>query len=167
MDDILLNESQIKRLVSSISRRINKDYPTEPIIILCILSGASLFACDLVKKIAAPTTLLFAKCSSYKGESRGRLSFDYWPDFDFTGKHVIIVEDIVDSGSTIRQVIERVLKNNEPASYKVCSLIKRQGCPCYVDYLGCQVSKGLWIYGYGMDYPENINRNLVNIYIKS
>ena len=167
---LFLDRQDIKRIVNTIGDRINKSVvatPSNPIVLLGIMDGAAMFMCDIAKQIKHPTVMLFAKCHSYNETSQGRFVFDYWPDYDFTGKHVIIVDEIIDTGNTMREVMQMILKNHEPLKIEICGLIKRAGCPCYVDYLGRQVAPEAWLFGYGMDYPDGMNRNLANIYIKS
>lgn len=169
MAEVLFDRKKIQSLVSKIAKRINKDHRKhdKPIVLLGVLGGAAPFMCDLAKRITVPVEMQFLKCHSYEGTKQRSLSFDYWPEYDFSGKDVIIVEDIVDTGSTMREVQQRLLRDNEPRSISICSLLKRKGCSCYIEYMGCQVNEGLWLYGYGMDWPDGLNRNLSNIYIKS
>lgn len=166
---LFLDRREIQKIVKNIGSKINKaiskSRTEEPIVLLGIMDGAVMFMCDVAKEIKHPTVMLFTKCHSYKGTTQGGLEFDYWPDFDFSGKHIIIIDEIVDSGNTIRGVMQKIVKNHEPHTIDVCSLIKRKGCPCYVRFLGKQADQGLWLYGYGMDQgQEGMNRNLTNIY---
>ena len=170
MAEVFLSRRDIQKIVKTIGKRISKaiikTQPEKPIVLLGVMDGAAMFMCDVAKEIEFPVVMLFAKCKSYTGTTRGNIEYEYWPDFDFTGRHVIIVDEIIDTGSTMRSVMEKILKKHEPACIEICGLIKRKNSPCYVDYLGRQVHEDAWLYGYGMDWPDKQNRNLANVYIK-
>lgn len=167
-DKIFLDKNSIQKIVGEIADKINNNKHIKyPLVLFGVMDGASIFMCDLAKEIKGEVIMLFTKCHSYSETSQKKLIFDYWPNYDFTDKHIIVVDEIIDTGNTIREIMQKILKKHNPRKIEICGLIKRIGCPCHVDYLGGQVSKDAWLYGYGMDYPNHTNRNLVNIYIKS
>lgn len=165
--DIFLEESSIAKMVKSVARRMNSHYKevTEPVVLLCVLKGSFIFTADLSRKLNFPHRIEFIKCSTYKGKVKGSSKIDYWPEMDLDNKDIVFIEDIVDSGGTLLFLQEEILrKGYEPRSVTTASLLKRRSSEYYVNFLGRIVEEGLWIYGYGMDHPQEMNRNLSSIY---
>ena len=117
---ILLSEEQILQRVQELGRQISNDYRGEEIIIVCVLKGAVVFLADLLRSIDVPTDLDFVQISSYGDgtESTGTPSVLHCPTTDIKGKHVLVVDDIVDSGLTLSHLEESLLVE-KPASLKL------------------------------------------------
>ena len=162
---ILISEREINKRVNSLARRISRDYAGKYIIVLCILNGAFMFASDLVKKIKVPLEIDFISLSSYSGmESSEEIVVDFTSRVSLKNKHVLIVEDIVDTGLTAKYLLE-CIGDKQPASIKFCSLLdkpSRRKVDVKIDYIGFTI-EDIFVVGYGMDY-ENEYRNLTNIH---
>lgn len=165
--EILLTEEQIKKEVKRLGQEISRDYKNEDLIIIGVLKGAFMFLSDLIREINIIMEIEFIELSSYGGkstESSGEIQLIKDINKNLSNKHVLIVEDIVDTGFTISFLRERVRKEN-PASLKVCSLTSkpaRREKEVIIDYLGFEVPNN-FIVGYGIDYDERY-RNLREIY---
>lgn len=162
IDSKLINES-----VQSIGRKISQDYGEEQISILCVLNGAFMFAADLMRSIASPCEISFIRLSSYEGtETTGKVRMvNDIPD-SLSNRHVLIVEDIVDTGITMNFLINEV-KKLQPKSIKVATMFdkpSRRKCHVHVDYIGLTI-EDKFIVGYGLDY-NGLFRNLPDIYTK-
>lgn len=167
--EILFTKNQIQNKIKDIANQINLDLLDieEEVICICILNGAIFFFSDLCKKISFPIKLDFIKVSSYgsKTKSNGFIKFTKDLDINIYNKRVIIIEDIIDTGLTIQQLIKK-LKENKPKDIKICTLInklERREHNVQIDYSGFEIKEG-FVIGYGMDLNENF-RALENIYI--
>ena len=159
---ILFTEQQLKQCVQKIADEINRDYAGKEIYAIGILKGAMIFYSDLVRAIKVPVAFDFMAASSYgKGtSSSGQVKILKDLDFSIEGKHVIIVEDIVDSGLTLSYLL-RNMKSRHPASVKLCALLNkpsRREVDVKVDYVGYDVPNEFLV-GYGLDYDSRY-RNL-------
>jgi len=162
----LYSKDYIARQVSRLGSEISQDYQNEEILLVIVLKGAMVFATDLARQITCPLAMDFICVSSYGGQttSTGKITFKKDLDTDIQGKHVIVVEDIIDTGLTL-QVLTQHLQLRKPASLKICSLISKQKhrkTSTKVDYCGITMDDG-FIIGYGLDYNE-LYRNLDAIY---
>ena len=162
----LYSKEYISEQVNRLGAEISHDYGNEEIVLLIVLKGASLFAADLARQITNPLSMDFIRLSSYGGQttSSGKVTLKTDLDSEIKGKHVIIVEDIIDTGLTIK-VLKQHLLQHSPASLKVCSLISKRmhrKTPTNIDYCGITMDDG-FIVGYGLDYNE-LYRNLDAIY---
>ena len=151
----LISADQIKTRISEIANQINKDYEGKDLVVVCILNGAFVFCADLVRMLELPIYMDFMKASSYgdSTESSGHLKIDLDLKVDIEGKHVLLVEDIVDTGLTLTNILNRLSKRN-PASIKLASLLfkeARNEHPVPIDYLGFDI-EDLFVIGYGLDY---------------
>ena len=160
--DIMYGVSEIKAKVTAIGRQIMKDYAGKEITAICILKGAVVFFSDLVRAIDLSVKLDFMIVSSYGNavSTSGSVRILKDLDHDIKGKHVIVVEDIVDSGTTMYYLLQ-YLAEKEPASLKLCALLSkpdRRKVDVPIDYCGYEVPDE-FIVGYGMDYAEKY-RNL-------
>jgi hypoxanthine phosphoribosyltransferase len=163
----LFTEEQIAERVLELAEIINKDYEGEDILLVGILKGASVFVADLMRKIKADTNIDFMSVSSYGNstESSGSIKILKDLDVDIKGKNVLVVEDIIDSGVTLKNLVE-TLETREPKSLKLCTLLdkpQRRKTDVKVDYVGF-VIEDKFIVGYGIDYAEKY-RNLPYIAI--
>jgi len=163
--DPYLDQEKILTGVKAIAREINHDYEGKEIILIGVLKGAFVFMNDLIKHIQLPVEIEFIRVSSYEGTtSTGRmnLSIDY--PSSIKNKHIIIVEDIVDTGLTAKYLLDRA-KTFAPASVSMASLIVKPDCVetnIKIDYIGFEIPDH-FIVGYGMDYNEK-GRELSSIY---
>ena len=166
LGEIILDEetinNRVKELGAQISADYDKEYPGEPVIIICILKGGSIFAADLLKKLTIDARIDFMAVSSYGAstKSMGVVKINKDLDTSIEGKNVLIVEDIIDSGLTLHYLIKS-LWGREPKSIKVCTLLDkpaRRKVEMNADYVGFEV-ENKFIVGYGLDFDEKY-RNL-------
>lgn len=153
---VVLTEDQIQKRVRKLAETISNDYYGKKPVMICMLKGAVLFFTDLVKRMTVPPYLEFARLSSYRnGTSGGEIEVISDINVDITGKDVIIVEDVVDSGKTLEYFIG-LLKKKNPASVRICAFLDKPERRCSnikVDYVGFDLHCG-FVIGYGMDYAE-------------
>lgn len=159
---VLLDESQLQKIVDDIAENINSDYKDQDVIVIGILKGSVIFFADLFRKIKGKCSLDFMAASSYGSSavSSGKVKITKDLSADITGKHVIVVEDILDTGNTL-SYIKEYLEQKNPLSVKICTLFdkpSRRKKPITPDYSG-MVIPDLFIVGYGLDYDEKY-RNL-------
>jgi len=162
-EKILFSEEEINKAVSTIADRINKEYEGEEIAFLPVLNGAFMFATDLVKKINLPCTLDFIQCSTYNDGVDSSNNFVMKKDLtrSIEGKHVIVVEDILDSGYTLKKLLE-YLKTKNPKSIKTAVFMDktaRRKEDISADYVAVVLDEDAFIIGYGLDYAQKY-RNL-------
>ncbi|HEY8346165.1 MAG TPA: hypoxanthine phosphoribosyltransferase [Symbiobacteriaceae bacterium] len=153
----LISAEQIQRRVRELGEEISRDYQGKEILIVGILKGAFVFCADLMRTLSVPARVDFMAVSSYgqSTESSGVIRILKDLDASVTGKHVLLVEDIVDTGLTLRYLRE-YLQRQEPASLKVCVLLdkpSRRKTPVTVEYVGFTIPDE-FIVGYGIDYAE-------------
>ena len=159
---VLYTEEQLHQCVEKIAAEINRDYEGKEIYAVGILKGAMIFYSGLVRAIKVPVQFDFMAASSYgkNANSSGQVKILKDLDFSIEGKHVIIVEDIVDSGLTLSYLL-RNMKSRHPASVKLCALLNkpsRREVDVKVDYVGFDVPNEFLV-GYGLDYASRY-RNL-------
>lgn len=158
---------EIKMTVDAIAARIDRDYETLNPILLVVLNGAFIFAADLVRQISIPLRLEFIKVSSYAGtQSSGQMKEDFLWKTSLKGEHVLIVEDIVDTGHTLAY-LKNKLRKEVPASVEVTCLLKKPSSYLYEDiikYEGMSIPND-FVVGYGLDYND-LGRDLDCIYRK-
>lgn len=160
--EVLIDEETLQAKVKELAHKIAQDYQGETVTIICILKGAVLFAADLLRALPIPVEIDFMAISSYGMGARTSGVVRILKDLDHSieGKHVLIVEDIVDSGLTLSYLIES-LSSRQPASLKVCVLLdkpERRVVELEPDYLGFEIPDK-FVIGYGLDYAEKY-RNL-------
>lgn len=160
--DVLLSEDVINTRIRELAAQIDADYAGESVTLLCTLKGAVFFACELAKRITIPVFMEFIQTASYEGtQSTGTVSMKLdIPEEDVAGKHLIIIEDVIDTGRTLSVVKEMMLKRN-PASLKVCTLLDKHECrvvPFEGDYIGFIIGNE-FVVGYGLDVDQKY-RNL-------
>ncbi len=153
---ILLTHEQIQNRVKELGKQITADYQGKSPVIICTLKGAVYFFADLTRNVQLPLMLDFARLSSYRnGTISGDMEMKSDITTDITGKDVIIVEDIVDSGKTLAFFTE-VLKKKNPASIKICAFLdkkERREVDIKADYVGFDIPCG-FVVGYGLDFAE-------------
>ena len=160
--DVMISEAEIAKKVEEIAKQIEIDYKGEPLLVVGILKGASVFVSDLIRKIILDVSIYFMSVSSYGNstESSGTVKILKDLDIDIAGKNVLIVEDIIDSGLTLSNLVKELQIRN-PKSLKLCTLLdkpERRKTDVHVDYVGF-VIEDKFIVGYGIDWAENY-RNL-------
>ena len=160
MDDVaevLFSAEQIHAQVAKLGAQISTDFAGEEILIIAVLKGALLFLADLIRHIDLPLAIDFMAVSSYGAgtESTGVVRILKDLDEPIEGKHVLIVEDIVDSGRTLDYLL-RLLQQRSPATIHVCTLLdkqERREIDVPIDYVGFEVPDE-FVVGYGLDYAE-------------
>lgn len=162
VQEILFSEKQLERCVSELGEKITADYKGKPLVVVGILKGSNIFTSDLVRKIDLPLRMDFMSVSSYGNAttSTGQVKIIKDLDKGIEGEHVLIVEDIVDSGLTLKY-LKDLLATRMPASIKICTLLDkpaRRKEAITPDYVGFEVPDE-FIIGYGIDYAERY-RNL-------
>lgn len=162
--ETLIDETTLQARVEALGDQISADYAgSTNLILICILKGGVMFLCDLTRHIDVPHEIDFMAVSSYgKGvrESTSKVRIDMDLTADISGKHVLIVEDIIDSGFTLQFVI-KMLSARQPASLKLCTLLNkasRRQVTINVDYVGFDIADK-FVFGYGLDLDEKF-RNL-------
>mgnify|MGYP002512547281 FL=1 len=159
---VLLSEEEVNKRISEIGEQISKDYAGKEVHLVCVLRGGSFFMCELSKRITIPVSMDFMSVSSYGNDSKSSGVVKIVKDLDdsLEGKHVIVVEDIIDSGRTLSCLLE-MLMERKPASLKLCTLLDkpdRRVVEVPIDYTGFSVPDE-FIVGYGLDYAQKY-RNL-------
>jgi hypoxanthine phosphoribosyltransferase len=155
---VLISEVDIERRVAELATQISADYANKgEIVLIGILKGAFIFLADLSRRMTIPRVIEFIAVSSYRGGSAQsgavRLVMDVRSSI--AGKHVLVVEDIVDTGRTLQYLI-KMLKSRGPASIKTCALVHKENSTevdVEIDYLGFTIGDE-WVVGYGLDYAE-------------
>lgn len=160
-----LTEQEILLQVKKMADAINKDYEGLRPMCIAILNGSFMFASDLFKNLTIDAEICFIKLASYKGTtSSGQVFTAIGLDVDLIGKHIIIVEDIVDTGKTLNDFLPKLL-HQQPASLKIAALLHKASAtqyPITIDYLGFTIPDK-FVVGYGLDY-DGLGRNLKEIY---
>jgi len=156
----LISSSDINKKVSLIAKGLNK-ITSEDIVMVGILNGSFMFFSDLIKKISLDCEVAFIKAKSYQNNERGILKIDLLEN-NFEGKTVILVEDIIDTGVTLNNIMIELLKKGVEDIF-VVSLLVREGSENLVDYYGFKVNDDKFLVGYGLDNNQK-NRHLTDIY---
>jgi hypoxanthine phosphoribosyltransferase len=159
---VLFDGETIANKVSELAGRISRDYTDKELVLVCVLKGAVMFATDLARGISVPVTLEFIQAASYGGSttSSGNVVIKKDLDTDIRGRHVLLVDTIIDTGGTMNSLL-RMLSARGPSSLGVAVLLDKR-CKRVVDvpiaYRGFEI-QDLFVVGYGMDYGERY-RNL-------
>ncbi len=160
--EVLISEENLKKRVRELGDQISKDYDGKEICMICVLKGGVMFMVDLAKYITVPMTMDFMAVSSYGNDftSTGVVKIVKDLDESIEGKHVLIVEDIIDSGRTLHYLMN-LLKERKPSSIKICTLLdkpEQRLVDVSVEYVGF-VIPDQFVLGYGLDYQQKY-RNL-------
>ena len=159
-----LTSSEISIAIQNIANQINLDYQDKNPLFIAILNGSFIFASDLFKKINIPAEISFIKLASYQGtKSTGNVITAIGLETDLFGRHVVVLEDIIDTGKTLSAFLPQ-LQHQQPKSLKVCTLLHKKEATRYpidIDYLGFEIPD-LFVVGYGLDY-NGYGRNLDQI----
>lgn len=159
---VLYSEEEVQKRIAELAKQIDEDYKnSKEIIVICILKGAAFFTVDLVKKMKTPIIFEVMQVSSYSGtETTGAISIKKDLDCDIKGKDVLIVEDIIDTGYTLRALRQDLL-SRKPNSLKIAVLAdkkERRKVEVPVDYVGYEIPNK-FVVGYGFDVDEK-GRNI-------
>ena len=163
IDHILVSEQQLRDKVAELGAAISRDYAGRDLLLVSILKGAVVFMADLMRAVTIPCSIDFMVVSSYGGtntETTGLVKIVKDLDADLTGKDVLIVEDVLDTGVTLSNLVP-MLKMRNPSSVKICAILDkpaRRKTDIAADYRGFEVPDA-FVVGYGLDYNEKY-RNL-------
>ena len=163
MKEILITEEQIQAKVKELAAQISKDYAGKDPVFVGVLKGVVIFFADMVRNVDIPCEIDFMSISSYSGTTTtGRTEVRKDVSVDIKGRHVIILEDIFDTGTSLTFTVNHLL-NKQPASLKVCTFLdkpdrRRPGITLKPDYVGYTIPNE-FVVGYGLDFNEHY-RNL-------
>ena len=160
--EVLITEEQLKAKVFELAKEIEKDYEGKDLVAICILKGAMVFLCDIVRQIDLPMIVDVMSVSSYGNstKSSGVVKILKDLDTDIEGKDVLIIEDIIDTGLTLSYLME-LLEQRGAASIKLCSILNKnvpKKADITIDYKGFDIPDA-FVVGYGLDYADKY-RNL-------
>lgn len=163
---LYISFENLQQRIRQMATQMDNDYTGKDIVFVAILNGAFMFAADLLKEIRTKCEIQFVKISSYAGlQSTGQIIQHIGLSTTLENKHVIIIEDIIDTGNTLFQFLPEIKKRN-PASIKIATLLLKPAALKHelkIDYTGMEIPND-FIVGYGMDYNE-LGRNLKDIYV--
>jgi hypoxanthine phosphoribosyltransferase len=164
---LLYSADQIAVQVRKLAVQINHDYAEKELLLVGVLKGSFLFIADLCRHLTSTVSIDFVRLASYGSETQSSGIIEFRTDLEtpIKGKHVIIVEDIIDSGYTLQSLYHRLLER-QPASLKICTLLdkhSRREVEIEADYIGMTMDDG-FIVGYGLDFDERY-RHLADIYL--
>lgn len=164
VSDVMISRDEISQMCKRLGNQITQDYKGKEILLVAVLRGAFVFMSDLIREIDLDVSVDFMKVSSYgKGMTSGELRILMDIEEDIQGRHVIIVEDIIDSGNTLAK-LKHFIEDKAPASLAICTAFDkpdRRQVEIDVDYIGIQIPDE-FIVGYGLDYA-GLYRNLPDI----
>ena len=160
--EVLITEDQIDKKVSELAEQISRDYQGKEPVLVCVLNGAVIFLSDLMRRLTIPCSVDFVAWSSYGKDTSSSGVFRILKDLEenVESQHVLIVEDIIDTGLTLHYLLDNI-RTRRPASVKVAALLdkpSRRRVKVKADYLGFQVPDE-FVVGYGLDYAQRY-RNL-------
>ena len=158
----MISQEKVENRIKEMAAQINKDYEGKSVHLVCILKGSVFFTCELAKYITVPVTIDFMQCSSYGADTKSSGIVKLAKDLDepITGRHTIIIEDIIDSGRTLSHLV-KLLSQREPASLQLCTLLDkpdRRVVEVDVKYTGFEIPDK-FVVGYGLDFDQKM-RNL-------
>lgn len=160
-----LSAEKIDAVIQQLAATINADYSDKRPLFIAILNGSFMFASDLLKYVSIPSEICFIKLASYKGtKSTGQVITAIGLDMDIHDRHVIIIEDIIDTGKTLSEFLPQ-LRHQQPASLKICALLHKPEAtthPIHPDMVGFSIPNR-FVLGYGLDY-DGLGRNLPELY---
>lgn len=163
--EVLISEAELQGKITEIAARISEDYAGRNILVIGVLKGAIFFISDLVRQLSVPCELDFMAVSSYGASTHSSGVVRILKDLDIpiAGRHVLIVEDVIDSGLTLSYLLKN-LASREPASLEICTLLAKPGYKrlnITARYVGFELPD-VFVVGYGLDYAERY-RNLPHI----
>jgi len=154
--DPLFTPEQIQQRVAELGAQISADYAGSELVLIVVLKGGLIFAADLMRRLTIPVSIECISASSYqKTVSTGLVQIAGLPDRALTGRRVLVIEDIVDTGRTLRAILDQ-MESQHPKSLAVCALLEKPGrreVAVEVDYVGFNVGDA-FVVGYGLDYEQ-------------
>lgn len=164
---IFITKEQLDERLSQLGRQLDKDFADKKPILIGVLNGAFIFLADLMRHLTIPCEVDFMKLSSYGDEkvSSGQVTALKHIDAKIEGRHIILVEDIVDTGLSMNYLLQKV-KTSNPATVSVVTLLHKKEAtkhPVQLDYVGFEIPNA-FVLGYGLDYAQE-GRNLAQIYV--
>lgn len=167
IERVLISKEELEKQVEELGSRISKDYEGKELVIIGVLKGGFIFLADLARKITIPVDIDFISVSSYgdSSKSSGVVKIIKDVDINISGKHVLIVEDIIDTGLTLNHLVE-LLKTRGPLSVEICAALdkpSRRKVDVNVKYKGIEIPDE-FVIGYGLDYAGKY-RNLPEVCI--
>ena len=157
---------QIERRVTELAGQISRDYEGRELLLIAVLKGSVVFASDLMRRLTVHVTLDFVRARSYRNaESTGRVECTFHPEQSVACKHVLIIEDVLDTGRTASAIVEHI-REGRPDSLALCALFdkpSRRIVPMTADYAGFTLDDR-FVVGYGLDYNE-CGRELPDLYV--
>ncbi|HNB50654.1 MAG TPA: hypoxanthine phosphoribosyltransferase [Anaerolineales bacterium] len=159
IQEILIDEETLQNRIAELGAEISRDYAGQDLLLICILRGGVLFLTDLMRRISIPVTIEFMAVSSYgmgARESTGHVRINYDLKTDIYNRNVVLVEDIIDSGYTLKTVLE-ILQTRHPKSVRICTLLdkaERRKVDIPIGYCGF-VIPDKFVFGYGLDIDEH------------
>lgn len=156
--ETVLGSQEIAARINALGRQITADYQGKKLVLIGILNGAFIFLADLARAITVEAEVDFIRVASYgnAAETSGTVTLSKAPELELADKDILLVEDIVDSGTTIAWLRKYFSAQHRPASLKICALIdkhERRTADVRVDYAGFRLEKGFLV-GYGLDYAQ-------------
>lgn len=163
---VIVSKEAIQAKVKELGQRISEDYKGEELMVLGVLKGSFIFLADLVREISIPLTVDFISVSSYGASTKSSGIVKILKDIDtsIAGKHLLIVEDLIDTGLTLSH-LKKLLQVRGPKSIKVCTILDKPSkrvMPLIAEYPGIEIPDK-FVVGYGLDYAEKY-RNLPEVY---
>lgn len=167
VERVLITKEELEKKVEELGSRISRDYEGKELVIIGVLKGGFIFLADLARNITIPVDLDFISVSSYgdSSKSSGVVKIIKDVDINISGKHVLIVEDIIDTGLTLNHLVE-LLKTRGPLSVKICAALdkpSRRKAAVDVEYKGIEIPDE-FVVGYGLDYAGKY-RNIPEVCI--
>lgn len=154
--EVLFSQEQLERRISELASEISRDFTGQDLVIVCVLKGAFLFAADLCRKLTIECSVDFITAASYVGkESSGDVKISAGTPIDYKDKTVLLIEDIVDTGQTVKKLME-YYRSKSVEDVKVASLLSKKAHRKHelkVDYVGFEVDD-TFVVGYGLDYNQ-------------
>lgn len=162
IEKVLISAEELDMKVTQLAQKINSDYEDKTLLLITLLRGGVMFSVDLMRKITVPVEIEFMSVSSYGAASKssGEVKIEKDLDVPIKGRHVLLVEDIIDSGLTLNYVVD-LLKERGPASLQICTILNkpsRRKAEVDVAYIGFDIPDE-FVVGYGLDYAQK-HRNL-------
>lgn len=159
---VLYTEKDILKRAKEIAEEIDRDYAGEEVIVLCTLKGSLLWVADIMKNLTVNTKLDFISASSYGASktSSGVVKIKFDPEINMYNANILVVEDIVDTGNTLKYVLAK-LQERGPKSVKICTMLNKESrrtTDLHADYVGFEIDD-LFVIGYGLDFDQKY-RNL-------
>jgi len=156
LESVLYSEADIQGRLSELAERITVDYQGKELTVIAILHGGIIFLADLLRKIDLPLRMETISVSSYHGgtESSGVVTFNQLELPKLEGQHVIVLDDILDTGRTLYAIREKLQKESSPESVRLCALLSKKrerAVPVEADYVGFEIEDH-FVVGYGLDY---------------